>query len=332
MPAVVDIAPSLGQGVVPLQAGPGSSPGYGAIDHRRVWLVGLQEGAISDGSYKVKQNSGGAAMNVDVDANVGDGLIVQGDDVAVQGRYYVAPHSAKMNITIDPADATNPRVDQIVCEVEDDTHDSSALNKGRVRVVKGAPQTGATLDLRSGAAALPNGCMRLADVLVGAGVTSITTANIRDRRAWALGAHKQIIRNADAGGTDDYTNAATTFGAPSAIDTTNLNPRIECSGVPLRATLRGHVRHSIANARVFIALAQDAAVISGGQSYPQRITTLGENEGVEATWEFTPVAGSHLFAPHMYGSAAGTNLLAASASVPCEFIVEERFRQNASND
>lgn len=327
MPAIVDVAPSLGQGVTPLQAGPGASPGYGAIDHRRAWTVGLQEGAIDAGSYKVKQNSDGAAMNVDVDANVGDGLIVQGDDVTSQGRYYVAPHSAKMNITIDPADATNPRLDQIICEVEDDTHDSSALNKGRVRVVKGTPAAGATLDNRSGAAALPSGCMRLADVLVGAGVLSIGTANIRDRRMWARGAYYRIVRNANAAAGNDYT---TSLVAAAAIDSTNLNPRIECGGVPVRLTLRGTQSNSGAGNQNLIQMAQDATGLDGGAHGAWNAPAAGYAIGFCLTWDTVPAAGSHQFAPYWWVSG-GTATLFARATLPVELTVEEIVRQNTAN-
>ncbi len=39
MASSVDVAPSLGQGLMFLQEGPGQSPGYGAIDRRRMLLA-----------------------------------------------------------------------------------------------------------------------------------------------------------------------------------------------------------------------------------------------------------------------------------------------------
>lgn len=322
---VVDVAPSLGQGAVPLQAGPGATVGYGAIDHRRMWTIGLQEGAIDAGSYKVKQNSAGAAMNVDVDANIEDGLVIQGDDVAVQGRYYVAPHSAKMNITIDAADVTNPRLDQVVAEVEDDTHDSSSLNKARVRIVKGTPTAAATLDNRNGAAALPNGCMRLADVLVGAGVTTITTANIRDRRAWARGAHWLTTRSAG-----NYTVAVSTM---TELDGTNLKPRIECSGVPLRVSLLGTFNNNAATATTYFrpmldgspAVSGTTDVLGGASATANAILPAGLSS------TFVPTAGSHQVHWN-WRATSGTSVLLASSASPVVMVVEELVTQNASND
>jgi hypothetical protein len=122
-------------------------------------------------------------MSVDIAASTGDGALVQGDSVTAQGLYTVPPHTAVINEAITAAHATLPRLDQIVLEALDDTHAGGGLNKARIRVINGTATAGATLDNRTGAAALPSSCLRLADVLVGAADTSITTAEIRDRRS-----------------------------------------------------------------------------------------------------------------------------------------------------
>lgn len=327
MATVVDVSPSLGQGAVPLQAGPGASPGFSAIDHRRAWTIGLQEGAIDSGSYKVSEDSGGASMDVEVAASTGDGCVVQGDDVTSQGRYYVAPHSGTITLTIEAADTSNPRVDQIVLEVEDDTHDSSALNKARVRIVKGTATSGATLDNRTGAAALPNGAMRLADVLVPASDTTISNSQIRDRRTWARGAYYSIVRNADASASDDYT---TTSSSMAAIDSTNLNPRIECSGAPLRVTLIGSQANSGAGNQHVFGIRQDGSAINGGPHAYWNAPVANYFAPLVLTWTTTPAAGSHQFAPY-WSTSAGTATLYARAAFPLQMLVEELVRQNTSN-
>jgi hypothetical protein len=138
------------------QQGVGSTPGYDAIDARRFWGVAVQEGVITAGSYEVTQRGAGANLSVDIAASTGDGALVQGDAVTAQGLYFVAPHTAVINEAITTANATNPRIDQVVLEIKDTTHDASGSNLAQTRVVTGTATGGATLDNRTGAAALPS--------------------------------------------------------------------------------------------------------------------------------------------------------------------------------
>lgn len=176
------ISPSTGAGVPFTQLGVGTSPGYGAIDLRRTDTIGLAEAPMSLSCYTVGQRGAGANMSVDIAANVSPGCIVQGDTVTPQGRYVVAPHSAVINEVIAAADPTNPRIDSVVLEVKDTTYDASGLNQAQTRVITGTPTAAATTENPLGVAALPNTAILLAYVLVGAGVSSITTANCKDMR------------------------------------------------------------------------------------------------------------------------------------------------------
>src|ERR1041384_984965 len=126
------IVPSLGSGVPFTQTGPGVSPGYGAIDLRRSEGVTLQEGAVEAGAYKVVQRASGANMSVDIGATAGS-LVVQGDTVTGQGLYVIPRHAATINEAIAAADSTNPRIDQIILEVKDDTVDASGSNLSQTR-------------------------------------------------------------------------------------------------------------------------------------------------------------------------------------------------------
>lgn len=175
------ITPSLGHGILDTQAGIGTTPGYDAIDRRRSFH-GFQrgEGVWTYPSWLVVQRGAGANMSVDI--GMDESALVRGDAVTLQGLYTVAPHSATINEAITTSDPTNPRVDRVILELQDNTHDASGQNRAQTRVVAGTPSAGATLDNLTGAAAVPSSAMLLADVLVGAGVTSITNANIRDRR------------------------------------------------------------------------------------------------------------------------------------------------------
>lgn len=282
----------------------------------------LQEGVIEAGAYMVTERSAGANMSVDIAANDGSAL-VQGDSITAQGLYHIPPHSASINETIAAADSTHPRVDQVILEVRDNTHDASGGNEARVRVVAGTATSGATLDNRTGAAALPSNAIRLADVLVPALDTSIGNSQIRDRRPWARGAFTVIERS-----SGNYTTTST--GSLAAIDSTNLNPRVECSGVPLRVSLMSQASHSVVNARTRFDFAVDGTL----QAF------FRDPGGVAATYNqvvahaavFTPSTGSHRVAPYWAATEAGTATLAASATSKLVFVVEEVVRQDSANN
>jgi hypothetical protein len=181
MATTATITPTLGSAPVTLQAG-----NYSAIDDRRFWTAALQEGVLSGGSYQVIQRAAGANMTVDVASSVGNGAVVQGDSVTAQGAYFVPPTAANVNVDIAAADATNPRNDLVVLEVKDDQHDAGGLNLARVRVITGTANASAAIGNAPGAngtPALPSSCLLLAVVNVTAGLTSVVTARISDRRA-----------------------------------------------------------------------------------------------------------------------------------------------------
>ena len=324
------ITPSLGNAPSFLQGGVGSSTGYGAIDFRRV-LFGapVQEGVITAGSFEVTERAAGAAMSVDIAASTGNGALVQGDAVTSQGLYYVPPHSASVNLDIATADATNPRVDTVWLEVEDDTHDAGGSNLARLRVISGTADAGATLDTRTGAASNPGSAILLADVLVPASDTTISNSQIRCRRPWARGAYYRIVRNANAAAGNNYT---TTSGTMAAVDSTNLNPRLECSGVPVEITLRGLTAHSAADVFSFVGMRVDGAALDGGAIWGLNVSAATGTlaAGFEATWHTVPAAGSHRFAPY-FATNSGTLELRANATQPLQFTVAEIVRQNTHN-
>jgi hypothetical protein len=175
------LVPALGHGPL-TQSGTGSTPGYDAIDARR-WVSDpdLGEGVTTYGSFRVSQRAAGANLSVDI--NMDDFAYVRGDAVTHQALYKAPPHASTINETITTADATNPRIDRVILELKDTTHDASGSNLFQTRVVTGTPTGGATLDNLTGAGAVPSSALLLADVLVAATDTAISNAEIRDRRA-----------------------------------------------------------------------------------------------------------------------------------------------------
>lgn len=313
------VVPSAGQSPDFLQLGPGASASYGAIDLRRAAGAGLQEGVIgaTGGSYKVTLSSG---MILTIAASTVDGALVQGDTISAQGLYFVPPHSAAITETVTAAHATLPRIDMVVLEILDANHDGGGSNLARTRIIAGTATGGATLDNRTGAAALPSSAIRLADVLVPAAAASILAANIRDRRPWAMGAQRVINRV-----SADYTVTGTSL---ALVDATNVQPRLECSGVPLIIKAHMQVEHSAAVLSRF-AVFSDAAVMTGLGTAPEWPWDPGANRlsGINPNWDYTPVAGSHLIGLAVR-TTSGTLTIRANSTNGMQFSIREDIRQN----
>lgn len=324
----VVIAPTVGQGVVFTQQGAGTTPGYSAIDLRRAFLDGAQEGVIAktaaeaDG-WMVTERAAGANNSVDIAASVACAR-VQGDSVTQQGLYTVAPHSATINLTIAAADVTNPRIDQVILEVLDNVHDASGSSLARLRILTGTPTAGATNDNRLGAAALPGNAVRWADLFVAnsaSGTVTLSNASIRDRRPFARGANYRILRNS--------ANYTTTSTSEVEVDATNLKPRIECSGVPVRITVHATVENSGINL-MHLGFFQDGARIDAVDFL---VTIAGAAYRVMPQWSWVtvPSAGSHRFSP-TWSVGGGTGTVYASAANPLVMTVEEIVRQNVQSN
>jgi hypothetical protein len=127
-------------------------------------------GIIGSSSLAVTQNSP-AGMSVRVAA--GWAAII-GTTQANMGAY-VAYNDAQTTLTVTTADPTNPRIDRVVVTVRD-AYYSGAFNDVIFQVLAGTPAGSPT------APAVPANSISLATLAVGAGVTSITTANITDTR------------------------------------------------------------------------------------------------------------------------------------------------------
>jgi hypothetical protein len=324
------ISNALGHSPAMTQQGVGSTPGYDAIDARRFWGVAVQEGVITAGSYEVTQRGAGANLSVDIAASTGNGALVQGDAVTAQGLYFVAPHTAVINEAITTANATNPRIDQVVLEIKDTTHDASGSNLAQT--ARGHRHRHRRRDARQphGRAALPASAILLADVLVAATDTAISNSEIRDRRPWARGAFVHIPRLLNAAAGTDYTTTST---SRVLIDSTNLNPRIECTGNPIRMRLTGQGSNSTGTtSSIFLAPFLDSAAISSfTDMFPLVSPAAGQAQNFSVEYTFQPAAGSHRLG-WAWRVNAGTGTISASTSVPLVMTVEEIVRQTVPNN
>lgn len=291
----------------------------------------LQAGVMDAGDLKVTPGAG--ARELIVAAGVG---FPRGNNAGVldQGLYRIRLDTPKSSTTFEAGGPTaagvNPRLDQTVARVWDYAADgnSGVFRKWRLAVVPGAESAGVTLDNRTGAAALPANCLLLADVITRPGMTVYPAADIRDRRPWARGAYWRTVRTSGAAGTDDYT---TTSAAGGDVDQTNLRPRLECSGAPLRMILRAGVANLTPGNAVRLGLGIDG-VLQGGWPY-HADQPSAQNIPGGFVFDALPAPGSHFIGPVWAVPNGGTGRLLARASVPflVELTIEEIVRQNASN-
>jgi len=122
---------------------------------------------------------------------VGPGVAaIPGNESNTQGTYFVA-NDAIVTLTITAAHATLPRIDIVVVNVRDQVY-SGASNDSQLQVVAGTP-AGSPV-----APTAPNNSITIAQVLVGAGVTSIINGNITDARFYMAGVGGVIKARNDA--------------------------------------------------------------------------------------------------------------------------------------
>lgn len=111
--------------------------------------------------------------------------VVPGSENTTQGGYHVY-NDADVTLTVTAAHASLPRIDLVCFKVEDSQY-SGSNNLGSLVVVAGTP-AGSPV-----APTAPNNSLTLAQIAVGAGVTSIVNANITDTRRWIAAAGGTIV-------------------------------------------------------------------------------------------------------------------------------------------
>lgn len=291
---------------------------------RRVYEVALWEG-VPTSDLKVTD---GAGADLKVDVAGGQGF-VRGDTGFRNGLYLVVNDAAIANaVTLDASHATLPRIDQVVLRVNDTDDLASATDIPAIEKVTGVPTSGATLDNRNGATALPDNCLRLADVLVPAAATSLLAANIRDRRPWCRGIFWQAERTAG-----NLTATGTTLPG-TELDTAALKPRIETSGPrPVKMTCTVRVAHSVSTSNVrLVPLVDGVSALPGAAGTPFHVTEFGGtvDELLHAEYIIRDLApGSHLFSWAGSSTIAGTQTYNATADMPLRMTVEEIQKQGS---
>lgn len=143
---------------------------------RMAMSAGIYSGGIVEsGDFAVTQTTT-ASMNLNVSpgrawvpgTEVGN---VTGGIWSRQAMYFVSNDDPAATVTIGPSDPTNPRIDVVYLAIQDAAY-SGSNNQPVLAVQAGTAAVTPTVPT------LPVNAIALAQVAVGAGVTSITTANI----------------------------------------------------------------------------------------------------------------------------------------------------------
>lgn len=141
--------------------------------------AGGSHGVVGSGDLAVSQNG---TPNMSVNVAAGRAFIRSGNASSIAAGTYAAMNDAVVNVAISAADPTNPRIDLVVLQVRD-TNYGEAASDARLTVVTGTPAASPAVPALT---AFPNALV-LAQVAVGAAVSSILTANITDKRTRATG-------------------------------------------------------------------------------------------------------------------------------------------------
>lgn len=170
----------------PLWLGPATGqdqgPPFGAQQYRQLVDLLFAEGVLDvQGGQLAVTATTGLTLNVAAGA-----YVVKGDDVIGQGSFYGRNLAPGTTVTLAAAPATNSRIDLIVVKVNDAESTGQTTNNAAPTVITGV--TAAT----PAVPALPGSAIPLAQVLVAAGTSTITSANITDLRTQSGGASLKI--------------------------------------------------------------------------------------------------------------------------------------------
>ena len=139
------------------------------------------------GQEFIVTQAGSPNMTVLVESGVAS---IPGTESGSQGNYWVC-NDAQVILNITAAHATLARIDLIVVNVRDQAY-SGANNDSQLQVIAGTPASSPV------APSAPNNSIIIAQVAVGAAVSSITNANITDTRYYVAATGGVINARNDA--------------------------------------------------------------------------------------------------------------------------------------
>jgi hypothetical protein len=151
-------------------------------EEARFPFVALSEGALSPADAFIPAKSTGMNITLGSGAAKTDYFVIAGTDPG-QGNYVVRLTAATFAVTIDAADPSLSRTDEVYLVVRDDPYDALTTGRADVYYMKGTPGAGAPgPDAGWSAYAL------VATVVVPAAAPDISTATLTDERAVSVSA------------------------------------------------------------------------------------------------------------------------------------------------
>lgn len=251
----------------------------GAVNHARDFRrffagVFLSQGVLGATDLDVTQRGAGANMSVDVAA----GKCLVSDAQTIVGLYPFVS-DATTNLAIASNSSGSTRIDIIVARVKD-TEYADASNAKTIEVVQGTAGAGVP--------ATPTRCLKLAEVTVANGATSITNANIAESRVWAgvgLGPRGQLAQG---------TTTSTGSIAGSALDvtTSSTGSLTTVAGRRYRYSFSVPVSSTVAGDAIVVNVNKDGSTLA-----TVTFTVPSANIAYPVTFfaEDAPTAGAHTY-------------------------------------
>jgi microcystin-dependent protein len=263
-----------------------SSITYGADIFNELLATLFSPGVIGAADLAVTQKFSGANLSVDVDN--GAALVAFTSPTAGGTRQTKltggpsnsgtpgAPGSDWLTTFTTPHGSL-PRVDRVVLTIQDSNFDASGQYRAVLRVIAGTATSGATLTNLSGAAAVPVNSLLLANVLVAAGATSISNAQISDQRVRAnVGGGRSVGLGAPTGSIQPYGGSSAPSGwlitDGAAVSRTTYAPLFSVLGTAYGAG-NGSTTFNLPNLRGRTLVGLDAA--------QSEFQSLGQTGGIK---------------------------------------------------
>lgn len=164
-------------------------------------LGAYTEGVLSADAFEVNADSPAAMTVVVGSGTVGDRAYLEGSE-NLQGVYSVAWPDATSDVSIDAADASNPRIDEIYLVIQHDQFDSSGFALPRLAYRDGTP---ASSPSAPGPDASWTAYLLLASIDVEAAATEIEAADITDERV-QTGPSPSVMGAWEVDGSDEVTS------------------------------------------------------------------------------------------------------------------------------
>lgn len=324
-------------------------------DTDRLVLEGLMNPAgapVSGAGYGV--GSGAAELQVtqngtpNMSVNVAAGHAwIDGTESATQGVYH-GYNDATKNLVIAASDPTNPRKDLVVAKVQDAAY-SGATNAWTLAVVTGTPAASPAEP------AVPANAVVLAMINVAALATTITNANITDRRRRASTLNGIVVCDSTsrpaapyeglyiyetdtdkewvwdgtnwtypknrAGGTLGYAQVTANQASITAeVDLTSLTLTVTTTaGRRIKITGRCYMSNTGTAGTDLLKIYKDGSQIMEVGVVPG---AAGAAEALHAEAIDTPSAGSHTYKLRAQATA-GAGTMVAGASFPAFILVED---------